>query len=74
MGRLCKGYCEDYTCQKIPNGQKYQHCKRCTYCGVFLKTVEVRCPCCGAILRTKPRTRKPSLKEPDKVKPEYKKV
>lgn len=58
MGRSCRGYCLDYVCQGIPNGIKYELCKRCTYCGVFLKTTQVRCPCCGVTLRTKPRSKK----------------
>ncbi|WP_420544577.1 hypothetical protein [Nitrosopumilus sp.] len=58
MGRMCRGYCADYPCSKIPNGDKYQFCKRCTYCGVFMKTLGVRCPCCGVVLRTKARGKK----------------
>ena len=58
MGHSCRGYCVDYVCQGIPNGEKYEFCKRCTYCGVFLKTDQVRCPCCGVVLRTKPRNKK----------------
>ena len=58
MGHMCKGHCQYYTCEKMPNAQKYQYCKRCTYCGVFLKTTQIRCPCCGIILRTKSRKKK----------------
>ncbi len=57
MGNVCRGYCVDYLCPRIENGKKYQFCKRCTSCGLFLKTTQVRCPCCGIILRTKPRNR-----------------
>ncbi|MGI9566657.1 MAG: hypothetical protein ACR2LL_06550 [Nitrosopumilus sp.] len=58
MGRSCRGYCIDYVCQGIPNGIKYEYCKRCTFCGLFLKTEQVRCPCCKVILRTKPRNKR----------------
>ena len=57
MGRSCRGYCVDYLCPKVTNGEKYSLCKRCTYCAVFLKTSKVRCPCCKVILRTRARTR-----------------
>lgn len=30
--------------------------KRCTFCGLFLKVEDVRCICCKAVLRTKPRS------------------
>ena len=61
MGRSCKGFCLDYVCKGIPNSEKYELCKRCTYCGIFLKTIQLRCPCCGVVLRTKPRGKKKQL-------------
>ena len=58
MARTCRDICRDYVCEKIQNGAKYKFCKRCTFCEMFLKTSEIRCPCCKVILRTKPRSRK----------------
>ena len=56
MGQVCKGICVRYIGKKIPNGLKYSSgYKRCTHCSLFVKTIEIRCPCCKAKLRTKPR-------------------
>jgi len=32
--------------------------KRCTFCGIFFSSEDIRCICCKAVLRTKPRSRK----------------
>ncbi len=59
MGYCCKGICEEYKGKKVPNGSRYEiGQKRCSMCSVFLTISSVRCPCCGAILRTKSRTKK----------------
>ncbi len=56
MGQVCKGICDRYTGEKIPNGLKYSSgYKRCTYCSLFIQTTEIRCPCCSVKLRTKSR-------------------
>ncbi len=56
MGQVCKGICIRYAGEKISDGLKYSSgYKRCTYCSLFVKTIEIRCPCCSAKLRTKPR-------------------
>jgi len=56
MGYSCKGICDDFKGEKIPNGSKYEFGqKRCTLCSVFLSFSGVRCPCCSVLLRTKPR-------------------
>jgi len=56
MGYSCKGICYDFKGEKVPNGSKYQHGqKRCTLCSIFLMVQSVRCPCCGALLRTNSR-------------------
>lgn len=56
MGRTCKGICLRYRAESVPNKIRYEigH-KRCTFCGLFLKIDEIRCICCKAVLRTKPR-------------------
>lgn len=58
MAHSCKGICIEYIYQKMKNSEKYNFCKRCTYCGIFLRTDQIHCPCCGIILRTKPRNKK----------------
>lgn len=56
MGYSCKGVCDDFKGEKIPNGSKYEFGqKRCTLCSIFLNVPGVRCPCCSVLLRTKPR-------------------
>ncbi len=56
MGQVFKGIFVRYTGEKISNGLKYSTVyKRCTNCSLFVKTVEIRCPCCSVKLRTKPR-------------------
>lgn len=56
MVRSCKGICESLAADSVPNKMRYKlgH-KRCSYCGIFFSTEDVRCPCCKAALRTKPR-------------------
>ncbi|MGI9567418.1 MAG: hypothetical protein ACR2LL_10465 [Nitrosopumilus sp.] len=58
MGRRCIGICVRYKSTSISNGLKYKlGQKRCSYCGLFMDTENVRCPCCKVILRTKPRNK-----------------
>ncbi|MFQ5496855.1 MAG: hypothetical protein ACE5DU_03115 [Nitrosopumilus sp.] len=53
------------TCKKFkaksnsPDGGRYEHGqKRCPECEVFIEWEGLWCPCCGRLLRTKPRARK----------------
>ena len=53
----CKGVCNKYKVEKIygkigryENGQK-----RSTVCEIFIKWDGMYCPCCGSMLRTKPK-------------------
>ncbi len=56
MGQMCKGVCIEYIGPRMQNGKRYgSGQKRCSYCELFILTDEVRCPCCGVILRTKSR-------------------
>jgi len=42
--------------EPVPNKIRYEiGQKRCTFCGIFLEIDEIRCLCCKAVLRTKPR-------------------
>jgi len=56
----CKGICEKYKSTTKKFGSRYQDgTKRCNSCDIYLKWDESsRCPCCGAVLRTKPRDSK----------------
>lgn len=56
MGRSCRGICETMKAVPVPNGMRYEmgH-KRCSFCGLFFSIPDIRCPCCKAVLRTKPR-------------------
>ncbi len=57
MGQMCKGVCIQYKGPRIQNGKRYESGqKRCSYCDLFIQTEEIRCPCCGVTLRTKPRS------------------
>ena len=56
MGFSCKGVCDVFKGDKIPNGSKYsQGQKRCSLCSIFLIVQSTRCPCCSTVLRTNPR-------------------
>ena len=56
MGASCKGICLMIEQEKIPNALKYKSgMKRCSWCEVWLKLDETRCPCCRMKLRTKAR-------------------
>ena len=59
MGRTCKGICEYLKAKPLPNNERYKagH-KRCSFCGMYFLLDGVRCPCCQATLRTKPRSKK----------------
>jgi len=59
MARTCRGICIQHESPKTANKLRYDlgH-KRCTYCALYINTLEVRCPCCKATLRTKPRNKK----------------
>ena len=59
MGRTCKGICQMLKADSMPNSMRYDsgH-KRCTFCGLFFSIPDPRCPCCRAVLRTKPRGKK----------------
>jgi hypothetical protein len=53
---LCKNICEKYRAKKEKRGSYYSAGnKRCQICDVFIKWNNKRCPCCGTVLRTKPR-------------------
>ena len=61
MGRTCRNICTRYQAKAVPNKIRYEiGQKRCTFCGIFLTLDDVRCICCKAVLRTKPRSMRKS--------------
>ena len=57
----CVGRCVDYkaTSNTLEGGRYEQGQKRCHQCELFMKWDGLWCPCCGHLLRTKPRATKP---------------
>ena len=53
----CKGVCSRYKADKpIGTTNRYSEGqKRCNRCDIFTTWEGVRCPCCGMVLRTRPR-------------------
>ena len=59
LGRTCRNVCKRHQADPVPNKIRYEiGQKRCTFCGIFLNSQDVRCICCKAVLRTKPRSKK----------------
>ncbi|EGG42295.1 hypothetical protein Nlim_0943 [Candidatus Nitrosarchaeum limnium SFB1] len=59
MGKTCREICVDSKGIPMSNSKRYENGqKRCTFCGLFLETSEVRCSCCKGMLRTKSRGKK----------------
>lgn len=56
----CNNFCKEFKSIGISakNGRYGQGQKRCTFCGVFLMWKGIHCPCCGYLLRTKPRSKR----------------
>ncbi|WP_420545473.1 hypothetical protein [Nitrosopumilus sp.] len=52
----CKNICYRYKAERIFGVPRYEsgH-KRCSICEVFLEWDGRHCPCCGYMLRTKPK-------------------
>jgi len=59
LSTFCKGVCAAYKTNKFikfPRGSAYENgAKYCSYCSIFMRYVGNRCPCCGLIMRTRPR-------------------
>ena len=57
----CKGICIHHKINKSgqrETGRYESGLKRCSFCEVFIEWEGLRCPCCGCILRRKPRNAK----------------
>ncbi len=58
MGRTCRGICLLHKNGKLSNRDIYKFGnKLCSFCGIFMHTESIRCPCCKVILRTKARNK-----------------
>ena len=54
----CKGKCEKYKARKPSDSSLGRYAtgqKHCSICALFIKWDGLWCPCCGHLLRTKPR-------------------
>jgi len=53
----CNGSCKNYkaTSNTHVGGRYEQGQKRCNRCEIYIKWDGLWCPCCGYLLRTKPR-------------------
>jgi len=60
----CKGICKRYEAKRpIEGNNRYSiGQKRCNKCDVFTEWEGVRCPCCGSVLRTRPRNSRHRMK------------
>jgi len=56
----CHAYCEQFKAKSNSHegGRYEQGQKRCPQCELFIKWDGLWCPCCGRLLRTKPRATK----------------
>jgi len=53
---VCKGICHRYKAKWSGIQSRYaEGQKRCNACEIFLKWNGFGCPCCGKLLRTRPR-------------------
>jgi len=53
----CKGVCNQYKAKWGTHQYRYASGqKRCNVCEIFVNWDGYRCPCCGMILRTRPRS------------------
>ena len=60
----CKGICFPYKASSSEGKFRYlKGQKRCSECEIFLDCNNLRCPCCGQRLRTKPRNLKANARE-----------
>ncbi|MCH8914932.1 MAG: hypothetical protein IIA82_03685 [Thaumarchaeota archaeon] len=56
----CDGSCKKLKAEsnRRKGGRYEQGQKRCPQCEIFIEWKGLWCPCCGRLLRTKPRARK----------------
>ena len=57
-GVPCRGLCIEIEVKKInpkDSGMYQLGYKRCSICEKFIKCEKTRCPCCGTLVRNKPK-------------------
>ena len=61
----CNGSCKKYkaTGSTREGGRYEQGQKRCHRCEIYIEWEGLWCPCCGYLLRTKPRGTKPKRRK-----------
>jgi hypothetical protein len=53
----CRGTCQKYKAKWSAREHRYANGqKRCNTCEIFVRCEGYFCPCCGRILRTRPRS------------------
>jgi len=58
----CKGICNRYKAKWRNNQFRYANGqKRCNVCEIFVHWDGFSCPCCGMLLRTRPRSGKAKI-------------
>ncbi len=60
----CNGACKNYKAKSFGNGvSRYDNGqKRCHECEIFLDWEGLWCPCCGHLLRSKPRAKRAKVR------------
>jgi len=59
MTSYCRDKCLEFKAAKPYQGPRYTlGQKRCMKCCIFIDYEGYRCPCCGNVLRTRPRSHK----------------
>lgn len=55
----CKGICKKLKATLVPGEKRYGNGKkRCKHCDIQIYYTELRCPCCGYLLSSRPRNSK----------------
>jgi len=56
---VCKGICNQHKAKWSSHQYRYANGqKRCNVCAIFVQWDGFSCPCCGMLLRTRPRISK----------------
>lgn len=58
MSGSCTGICIRYDVRQSHRNSFILGYKRCTYCNLYMKHIEPRCPCCKNLLRQRGRNNK----------------
>ena len=59
---VCKGICHKYKAKWYAREYRYVNGqKRCNVCELFVNWNDSNCPCCGMLLRSRPRSMKAKI-------------